>query len=112
VRQTSGMAHFSCESQPRLPTMSRGYPTNRHGPRPAASSAEALSTDETLVQLERCATELEKLQRTHHSATLGAVANETLTADAAIIRVDALRSLQALAWHARRSTVHLVGPDQ
>jgi phosphate:Na+ symporter len=79
---------------------------------PAASAAEALSTDEALFQLERCATELEKLQRTHRSATLGAVANGTLTADAAIIRVDTLRSLQALAWHAWRSTVHLVGRNK
>jgi hypothetical protein len=53
---------------------------------PAASGAKALSTDEALVQLERCARELEKLQRTHRSATLGAVANGTLTADAAIVR--------------------------
>jgi phosphate:Na+ symporter len=79
---------------------------------PTASGAKALSTDEALIQLERCATELEKLQRTHRSATLGAVANGTLTADAAIIRVDTLRSLQALAWHAWRSTMHLVGRDK
>jgi phosphate:Na+ symporter len=79
---------------------------------PAASGAKALSTDEALVQLERCATELEKLQRTHRSATLGAVANGTLTADAAIVRVDTLRSLQVLARHAWRSTVHLVGSDK
>jgi phosphate:Na+ symporter len=79
---------------------------------PAASGAKALSTDEALIQLERCTTELEKLQRTHRSATLGAVANGTLTADAAIVRVDTLRSLQALARHAWRSTVHLVGRDK
>jgi phosphate:Na+ symporter len=79
---------------------------------PAASGAKLLSTDEALIQLERCATELEKLQRTHRSATLGAVANGTLTADAAIVRVDTLRSLQALAWHAWRSTAHLVGHDK
>jgi phosphate:Na+ symporter len=79
---------------------------------PAASGAKALSTDAALVQLERCATELEKLQRTHRSATLGAVANGTLTADAAIVRVDTLRSLQALARHAWRSTLHLVGRDK
>jgi phosphate:Na+ symporter len=76
---------------------------------PAASGAKALSTDEALVQLERCARELEKLQRIHRSATLGAVANGMLTAEAAIVRVDTLRSLQALAWHAWRSTLHLVG---
>jgi phosphate:Na+ symporter len=79
---------------------------------PAASGAKALSTDEALVQLERCAAELEKLQRTHRSATLGAVANGTLTADAAIVRVDTLRSLRALAQHAWRSTAHLLGRDE
>jgi len=77
----------------------------------AAADAKALSADKALVQLENCATELEKLQRTHRSATLGAVANGTLTAEAAIVRVDTLRSLQALARHAWRSTVHLVGRD-
>jgi phosphate:Na+ symporter len=76
---------------------------------PAASGANALSTDEALVQLERCAAELEKLQRTHRSAILGAVANGTLSADAAIVRVDTLRGLQTLARHAWRSTLHLVG---
>ena len=73
-----------------------------------ASDTKAPSTHEALVQLERGATELEKLERTHRSETLGAVANGTLTADAAIVRVDTLRSLQALARHAWRSTVHLV----
>jgi phosphate:Na+ symporter len=76
---------------------------------PATFGAIALPTDEALVQLERCATELEKLQRSQRSATLGAVANGTLTADAAIVRVDMLRSLQALAHHAWRSAAHLVG---
>jgi phosphate:Na+ symporter len=79
---------------------------------PATSGAKTLSTDEALVQLGRCATELEQLKRTHRIATLGAVANGTLTADAAIARVDTLRSLQALALHAWRSTMHLVGRDQ
>ena len=79
---------------------------------PANSGAKAPSTDRALVQLERCAIELEKLQRTHRSATLGAVANGTLTADVAIVRVDTLRTLQALAQHAWRSTVHLVGHDK
>jgi phosphate:Na+ symporter len=55
---------------------------------------------------------LETLQRTHRSATLGAVANGTLTADAAIVRVDTVRSLQALARHAWRSTMYLVGDDK
>jgi phosphate:Na+ symporter len=82
------------------------------GESPAASGTNAPSTDEALTELERCATELGELQRTHRSTTLGAVANGTLTADAAIVRVDTLRSLQTLAWHAWRSTFHLVGRDK
>jgi phosphate:Na+ symporter len=72
-------------------------------------AAPAVSTDEALVQLKRCATDLAELRRTHRSATLGAVANGTLTADAAIVRVDTVRSLEALAHHAWRSTAHLMG---
>jgi phosphate:Na+ symporter len=87
-------------------------PGSDRSPTGSASGAKALSSDPPLVQLERCARELEKLQRTHRSATLGAVASGTLTADAAIVRVDALRNLQALARHAWRCTAHLVGHDR
>jgi phosphate:Na+ symporter len=52
---------------------------------------------------------LVELRRTHRSATLGAVANGTLTADAAIARVETVRIHEALAHHAWRSTAHLVG---
>jgi phosphate:Na+ symporter len=75
----------------------------------AASNPATVSTAEALVQLERRALELEELQRNYRSETLGAVANGTLTADAAMVRVDTLRSLQALAYHAWRSVAHLVG---
>jgi phosphate:Na+ symporter len=78
-------------------------------PGDADTPAPAVSTDESLGQLKRCATELVELRRTHRSATLGAVANGTLTADAAIARVETVRSLEALAHHAWRSTAHLVG---
>jgi len=82
-------------------------------PAPSAEpGTKPLSTGEALAQLERCAAELTKLQRTHRSATLGAVASGTLGADAAIVRVDTLRNLQALARHAWRSTVHLAGRDE
>lgn len=74
-----------------------------------ASGAKAPSTDEALVHLEHNATELERLQLTHRRATLDAAASGKLTADAAIVRVDNMRSLQALARHAWRSTWHLVG---
>jgi len=75
-------------------------------PDPAKSAS---ATDAALAQLERSAAELGQLRRAHRSATLGAVANATLTADAAIVRVDTVRSLEALAHHAWRSAAHLVG---
>jgi phosphate:Na+ symporter len=71
--------------------------------------AAAMSTDKGLVELKRCATELGDLPRAHRSATLGAVANGTLTADAAMVRVDTVGSLEALAHHAWRSAAHLLG---
>jgi phosphate:Na+ symporter len=69
----------------------------------------AVSTDEAMPELERCATQLGEMLRTHRSATLGAVANGTLTADAALVRVETVRSLEALSRHAWRSAAHLVG---
>jgi phosphate:Na+ symporter len=58
----------------------------------ATSGAAVVSTEEALVQLERSATQLEELQRSYRGATLGAVANGTLSADAAIVRVETVRS--------------------
>jgi phosphate:Na+ symporter len=75
----------------------------------AASHSGAESTDQDLLELERCAKALADLRRTHRSATLSAVAKGALTADEAIVRVDAVRSLEAVANHAWRSTAHLVG---
>jgi phosphate:Na+ symporter len=74
----------------------------------ATSGAATVSTEEALAQLKRCASELAELQPSHRSATLGAVANGSLSADAAIVRVDTVRSLEALAHHAWRSVTHLV----
>ncbi|MGY3618728.1 Na/Pi cotransporter family protein [Bradyrhizobium sp. USDA 10063] len=71
--------------------------------------AGPISTDEAIVELERCATQLTEMLHTHRSATLGAVANGTLTADAALVRVETVRSLEALSRHAWRSAAHLVG---
>jgi|SoiMethySBSTD1v2_1073268.scaffolds.fasta_scaffold05084_4 phosphate:Na+ symporter len=75
----------------------------------AAPGAAATPTEDALVQLKRGAEELGGLRRSHRAATLGAVANGTLTADAAIVRVDTLRNLEALAHHAWRSAAHLIG---
>jgi phosphate:Na+ symporter len=74
-----------------------------------ASGATAAPTEEALVRLERSAAQLEEMQRSYRSTTLGAVADGTLSADAAILRVETVRSLQALAYHAWRSAAHLVG---
>jgi phosphate:Na+ symporter len=75
----------------------------------ATTGATTVSVEEALAQLKRCAAELGELQPSHRRATLGAVANGTLTADSAIVRVDTLRNLEALAHHAWRSAAHLVG---
>jgi phosphate:Na+ symporter len=74
----------------------------------AAFDVTATSTDEALVRLEHCAKTLDELQRAHRGATLGAVANGALTADEAIVRVDTVRRLDALAHHAWRSAAQLV----
>jgi len=74
-----------------------------------ASGAAVVSTEEALIQAERCAMELQELQRGYRRATLGAVANGTLTADAAIALADMVRSFEALARHAWRSAAYLVG---
>jgi phosphate:Na+ symporter len=74
-----------------------------------ASGAAVLSAEAALAELERCAKELGELRPSHRSATLGAVAKGTLSADAAMVRVDTLRSLEALAHHAWRSAAHLAG---
>ena len=67
------------------------------------------STEEPLIELERCAKTLSELRRTHPSATLSEVAKGMLTAGEAIVRVDTVRNLEMLTNHAWRSTSHLVG---
>jgi phosphate:Na+ symporter len=76
---------------------------------PDSVTREVTSIEARLAALARCATELGELRRYHRSATLGAVANGTLTAPAAIARVDTLRSLEALVHHAWRCAAHLAG---
>jgi phosphate:Na+ symporter len=78
---------------------------------PPSESPEVMpvSDDSAIAELERCATQLVEMRRTHRAATLGAVANGTLSADAALVRVESVRSLEALSLHAWRSAAHLVG---
>ena len=75
----------------------------------AVFDVPATSTEEALVRLQHCAKTLDELQRAHRSATLGAVATGALTADQAIVSVDNVRRLEALANHAWRSVAHLAG---
>ncbi|WP_027552721.1 Na/Pi cotransporter family protein [Bradyrhizobium sp. Cp5.3] len=82
---------------------------------PPASHADVMAgpranpPDEAIAELERCTTELDEVLRRHRSATLSAVSNGTLTADAALLRVETVRNLKALSQHAWRSAIHLVG---
>jgi phosphate:Na+ symporter len=98
-----------------------GLPAGRYHAATIESSREALgspaatfdrlstSAEEALVLLEDCAKTLKELQRTYRGTTLSAVATGALTADKAIVRVDNVRRLEALANHAWRSAAHLVG---
>lgn len=74
-----------------------------------ASEEPAISLDDVFIGLEHCAKSLDELRSNHRSATLKAVANGALTASEAIISVDVVRQLEALAHHAWRSAAHLLG---
>jgi phosphate:Na+ symporter len=82
---------------------------------PAARGADAMAgpraipADEAIAELERCTTQLGEVLSILRKATLGAVANGTLTSDAALLRVETARSLEALSHHAWRSAAHLAG---
>jgi phosphate:Na+ symporter len=65
-------------------------------------------SSEAVAELQDCATQLPEMLRIQRRATLGEVANGTLTADAALARVEALRSIEAFSHHAWRSAAHLV----
>ncbi len=75
----------------------------------ATPDPNTTSTDEDLIELERCVKALGELRTTHRIATLSAVAKSALTADQAMVRVDTVRNLETLANHAWRSSAHLIG---
>jgi len=83
-------------------------PTRSAAPEKEPPATET-SADQTLAQLERCAKALGELRKDHRKATLASVASGAVTADEAFARVDAVRRLEALAYHAWRSTTHLLG---
>lgn len=66
-----------------------------------------LEAEQAVVALERCAKTLAEFQQIYRKATLGSVANGSLSADEAIARVDTVRRLEALARHAWRSAAYL-----
>lgn len=76
---------------------------------PGSSSHHEVMADGALVQLEKSARELKETQLAYRAATLGAVGSGNLTADEAMVRVDAARRLEVFAYHAWRCAVHLVG---
>jgi phosphate:Na+ symporter len=77
-----------------------------HGAKGVA--ANGASIEQAMVQLEHCAKTLRELQQAHRKMTLGSVAGGAVSADEAIIRVDTVRRLEALARHAWLSAAHLV----
>jgi phosphate:Na+ symporter len=82
--------------------------TGRDSMAPPGADA-ILTTPAALVRLEQDANALGELRLAHRSLTLNAVATGKLTADEAILRVDMVTRFEALARHAWRSVVHLVG---
>lgn len=84
--------------------------TGVHEGADAVAPAEgATLADGALVQLENSAKALKDAQPAYRTATLGAVGSGGLTADEAIVRVDAARRLEMFAHHAWRCAAHLIG---
>jgi phosphate:Na+ symporter len=110
-----GAASVAADVVAALPASSHANPiATASGPRGPLDSekknhATEASTEQTLAQMENCAKALGELRKDHRSATLSSVAVGGLTVDEAIVRVDTVRRLEALAYHAWRSAAHLVG---
>jgi phosphate:Na+ symporter len=107
----SGAASLAAEVAP--PASSYAAPISNGSKEPLDSkkepAAKGASSEQAIAELEHCAKALGELRRDHRSATLSSVASGALTADEAIARVDAVRRLETLAYHAWRSAAHLVG---
>jgi len=91
------------------PPRADGSPPAAPAPRggDAMAGPRAVPPDEALAELERCTTQLGEVLRILRKATLGAVAGGTLSADAALLRVETARNLEALSHHAWRAAAHL-----
>ena len=70
---------------------------------------------DAVADLARRSAELADLRRTHRRATLSIAATAEgglVAADQAIVRVDAVRRLDRLVYHAWRAAAHLVGDGE
>ena len=65
-------------------------------------------TEQAMIELEQCATTLHEMQDAHRKVTLSSVASGAVSVDEAMTRVDRVRRLTALAYHAWRSAAYLV----
>src|SRR5262249_13282264 len=75
-----------------------------------AAVPEALDqAAQSIAELEQCATSLRALQPVHRRASLSSAAAGGLSAEEAMRRVDAVRRLDALTYHAWRAAARLVG---
>jgi phosphate:Na+ symporter len=63
---------------------------------------------EALLRLEQCAKDLHSLQKDYRVATLGAIASGSMTASEAMVSVDNVRRMDAIAHHTWRSAAQLV----
>lgn len=68
----------------------------------------AIPLQGSLLRLERYSQDLHALQKDHRIATLGAIANGSMTASDAMASVEAVRRLDAIAHHAWRSASQLL----
>jgi phosphate:Na+ symporter len=67
--------------------------------------------EHALARLEEHADALRALQAEHRTQTLAAVAGGAISADEAMVRVEAVRRLDRLAYHAWRCAAHLAGAN-
>ncbi len=81
-------------------------PSSSEPSKPIVDSATPMQ--QSLLHLEQRSKDLRSLQKDHRVATLGAIANGSMTASDAMASVDAVRRLDAIAHHAWRSASQLL----
>jgi phosphate:Na+ symporter len=109
MRRAALIAHGTIA---RSAALDGAIPIKSSEPPSPAFDFDETSSQEDLSYLERCVTALQELQDAHRGTTLSAVATGSLTPADAMARVDAVRNLTALAFHAWRSAANLSGHDK